>query len=122
MPDLQLFSDGLLSKWGFTDGDVPDELDDWLNERGVDPDPSSWRLALCVLVRERLLPALDQAVEAMDIDTIHNPIRATVVDGAVVDEDVWYGRADGPTLTPDVVLVPLRGRDAGHPPHGYLTK
>jgi len=104
--ELVLFTDDLLSKWGFNDGDLPDELDDWLKARGERI--GSWHPVLCAVVRECLLPALDQRLEVQEIETIHNPIRATVVDGVEVPEGVHYGRMTSPfRLTPARVSVPF---------------
>ena len=105
-PPLRLFSDGLLSKWGFNDGDEPDWLLDYCDDHGLDY-PDAWHAALRTLVHEHLLPALDQRVEVYDIETIHNPIRAAYVDGVKVSDDVVYGRQDGPNLSPEWVEVPL---------------
>jgi hypothetical protein len=96
----------LLSKFGFSDGDMPDDLCDWLEDRlGIERARDvSWHAVLEALVREHLLPVLDQAVEVVSIETIHNPIRATTVDGADVT-DSWYGDPGRPELTPDGVTV-----------------
>jgi hypothetical protein len=108
-PTLLLISDGLLSKWGFNDGDAPDDWLDWCEERGIDwfalP---SWRdEILPALVRRFLVPALDQDVKLTFISTNHNPIRAETVDGVNV-EDRWYDSHDsGPALTPEWVEVEM---------------
>lgn len=70
---VTLYAAGLLSKWGFMDGD---ELD-WLWEFDI----KDKHAVLCAVVRQKLLPALKQAVEVEEICTIHNPIRARTVDG-----------------------------------------
>lgn len=102
---LRLPSDGLLYKYGFNDGDVPDELLDVLDERGL-PYPKDWHAALRVLVREHLLPALDQRVDAFDIETNHNPIRALTIDGVEVKgQQTVTGAAI--RLTPAYVEVPV---------------
>jgi hypothetical protein len=79
---------------------------DYWDELGV-PYPDDWHQVLCALVRQHLLSALAEhhAIEVVEIGTIHNPIRATVVDGVDV-EDCWYGDQDGPELTPTWVVVP----------------
>jgi hypothetical protein len=105
-PGFWLISAGLLSKWGFDDGSLPDGYLDWLDDQGLDyPDDDTEILR--TLVRTRLVPALDQRVELVEIETSHNPIRATTVDGVDVEE-CWYGRQEEPTLTPDAVFVPYR--------------
>lgn len=105
-PGFWMCSDGLLSKWGFDDGSLPDSYLDWLDEQGLDyPDDDTEILR--TLVRERLVPALDQHIELVDIETSHNPIRASRVDGVDV-EDCWYGKQPNPELTPDAVFVTYR--------------
>lgn len=102
-PTLTLFADCLLSKWGFGDGDVPDAYLDWCDDNGH-PYPDDWHTVLRTLVRTRLVPALHQRVEVVDIETIHNPIRAERVDG--VDVPDWRSNDSGLTLTPECVEVP----------------
>lgn len=101
---LRLRSAGLLSKWGFNDGDEPDDVADWLEADGIDYMAIRWRPVLQRLIREHLLPVLDQTVVAYDIETNHNPIRAETVDGVKVDV---YKTSDPPiVLTPEYVDVP----------------
>jgi hypothetical protein len=104
-PKLLLYSECLLSKWGFNDGDEPDFWLDWCDEQGLDYNARGWdwHATLRRLVREHLAPKLEQRVELVDIETIHNPIRVETVDGVEVD---WY--ADRPiALTPDHVEIPF---------------
>ena len=103
-PSLRLFSDGLLSKYGFNDGDAPDEFFDYCDERGVDY-PSDWHRALIALVRRYLLPALDQDVTVVQIGCNHNPIRAETIDGLGV-RDLWRLES-AVALTPEYVEVPM---------------
>lgn len=103
-PTLTLFADCLLSKWGFGDGDVPDAYLDWCDDNGH-PYPGDWHTVLRTLVRTRLVPALHQRVEVVDIETSHNPIRAERVDGVDV-RDWWRNTDSGMTLTPECVEVP----------------
>lgn len=104
---LRLFSDGLLSRHGFNDGDAPDEFYDWLEEQGREYVPLSWHRILRELVTRRLVPALDQQVETVCIGTSHNPVRARTVDGADA-ERFWSGEHDdAPRLTPEFVEVPF---------------
>lgn len=107
-PTLYLASDGLLNKWGFNDGDEPDALLDYCEEHGIPyPTLDGWKTTLRALVRERLVPALDQEVELVDVETCHNPIRARTVDGVDVTEH-WTRDLPGcPTLTPDGVEIPI---------------
>lgn len=105
MPTLTLYSDGLLSKWGFNDGDKPDDLLDYCDAHGLDY-PVGWRRLLYQLVTERLVPVLDQKVTIIYIVTNHNPVRALTVDGVDVRES-WYASEDRMTLTPPSVEVPM---------------
>jgi hypothetical protein len=97
-PALTLFSDGLLSKWGFNDGDAPDDFLGWLEDSGhgwrID-----WHSVLVRLVRDYLVPALDQDVDVYPCETSHNPVRAETVNGREVGADT--------ELTPEFVEVPF---------------
>lgn len=103
-PCVILVTAGLLSKWGFNDGDAPDNYLDYCEERGLFP--SSWRDLLPRIVREHVLPVLDQRVEVTEISTNHNPVRAVTVDGVNVEDD-WYDVDAERILTPDTVAVPM---------------
>lgn len=87
-PDLTLHAESLCSKWGFNDGDVPEEFEDHWDEVGVKYLFIEWHAVLVKLVREHLVPAMEAAghkVEVFEISTIHNPIRARRIDGVEVD-------------------------------------
>lgn len=103
---VSLFSEDLLSKWGFWDGDILNEvLWDRALEEGVKPMGGDHHAVLVRAVREYLLPVLDQDVEVYEIVTSHNPIRASSVDGVEVDD---VGDDDQkPAITPDRVDVPV---------------
>lgn len=103
-PTITLHSFGLLSKWGFGDGDAPDEWLDYLDERGIDWDDAEWPLA--ALVRRYLLPELAKhhAIDVYEIGTIHNPIRASKVDGIEIDDRAINDEVE---LVPASVDVPL---------------
>lgn len=80
MNTIMLHSDCLLSKYGFEDGDV---LDDLIDGSGVKPekweDPNGYGFyhwVLIKLVKEFLLPALPRTIEIYTMMSIHNPIRA----------------------------------------------
>lgn len=106
-PTLRLFSDGLLSKWGFGDGDEPDQVWDSLDEQDIDYATFSWHPVLIQIVRRYLLPVLTQEVTVVEIETIHNPIRAETVNGVDVT-DGWYDSSDSSVrLTPEFVDVPM---------------
>jgi hypothetical protein len=105
---LTLYSDGLLSKWGFNDGDEPDNVVDWLEAEppfGYDYVTFPWHPVLAALVRAHLLPRIEQTVQLVDVETNHNPIRALTVDGVDVVK-CWTGDQDRPELTPEYVDVP----------------
>jgi hypothetical protein len=101
-PILWLHSSCLLSKYGFNDGDEPDAWLDWCDANGIDCNAWEWHPILRRLVREHLLPKIDQRIEVYDIETIHNPIRASAVDGVDVDD---MRPEAGPQLTPESVGV-----------------
>jgi hypothetical protein len=103
-PHLTLLSSSLLSKWGFNDGDDPDDWLDYCDANGIDHNALGF--PLIPLVQRHLLPQLKQRVTVVEIETSHNPIRAESVDGQDMTE-VWFGRAPEPTLTPEVVDVPM---------------
>lgn len=113
MKELVLTSESLLSKCGFNDGDEPEDLLVLLDDVGVLggydyylPD-KVWHNVLCRLVREWLLPRLDQHVEVEVLDTNHNPIRARTVNGRDVSR-LWHRTQEPrPDLTPESVRVPI---------------
>lgn len=84
-PTFTLDADGLLSKWGFGDGDA---LSDWWWDHYGEDAPFDDREALHALVIAYLVPAIHDAareVEIVRIETIHNPVRADTLDGVKVD-------------------------------------
>ncbi len=89
--DTVLYSWCLLSKWGFNDGDLFDEYD--LNHN-----------FLCAVVKRKLIPKLEQKVEIISMETIHNPIRAKTVDGVDVTK-FWYDDTNSIGLSPKEVIV-----------------
>lgn len=103
-PHLKLFSRSLLSKWGFNDGEDPDAWMDWCDSQGIDWPQLTFPLV--ALVRQHLLPAIEQDVTVVEIETSHNPIRVEAIDGSDV-RHVWHGLVDEPALTPDHVEVPM---------------
>lgn len=100
---LWLDVESLFSKWGFNDGDEPDYLWDWLDEQGIGIQSFDWHIVLRRLVREFLLPALDEPVTAYDIDSIHNPIRC-----GIDDEGVLYDEVDGVLVPWETVFTYVR--------------
>jgi hypothetical protein len=103
---LHLSSASLLSKWGFNGGDLPDHVWDHMDEIGIAYDAVDWHAALRALVRAHLLPEVEKhhTIEVYDITTIHNPIRAAVVDGMEIDD---YSPRPQVDLKPDGVDVPM---------------
>ena len=101
---VRLWSDGLLSKWGFDDGDV---LDDITYQWSIDGLPEAQvrdHDLLTAAVFQLLLPRLDQVVGVQEIITIHNPIRAATVDGTDVT-GLWLDPNAESMLTPAFVDV-----------------
>jgi hypothetical protein len=99
---MRFWTDGLISKWGFDDGD---QLSDYcydLSEEGVKVEDHDLLIAV---VKRKILPALDQHLDLEVISTIHNPIRATHVDG--LDVRSAHYEPDFPSpITPEFVDVP----------------
>lgn len=100
-----LDAESLCSKWGFGDGDALDDW--WWDTYDEGPDVNTDDL-LYALVVAYLVPAIRDAghtVEIERIGTIHNPVRASRVDGAEVD---WYAMED--TFMPAVTVWVTRGQ------------
>jgi hypothetical protein len=109
-PALVLWADDLYSKWGFGDGDLPDALEEWLDDERQGLawfDRNAWHSVLIRLVQTFLIPRLDQAVTVCLVDTLHNPIRAASVDGReVTRQDHLDDGGAAPKLRPDRVVIP----------------
>ncbi|MFE4649294.1 hypothetical protein [Streptomyces sp. NPDC056707] len=103
-PHLTLFSGDLLSKWGFNDGSDPEGWLDWCEAQGINY--LAFDFPWAAVVRAYLVPAIEQDVTVVDIETSHNPIRVEAVNGADVTQ-AWYGRSEAPLLTPELVDVPM---------------
>lgn len=71
---------GLLSKFGFKDGDILDDIWFDVEDSGIEPKIDRHQFLIKV-VKELLIPKIDNNIELLEIDTIHNPIRASKVDG-----------------------------------------
>ena len=73
-------TDSLLSKWGFSDGDM---LEDLLYDNNLgDVDTHT---VLIKVVKEMVAPKVKQVLDIYEIPSIHNPIRTNSVDGVAVD-------------------------------------
>ncbi|WP_236241147.1 hypothetical protein [Streptomyces sp. CC228A] len=101
---VTLFSSSLLSKWGFNDGDEPEAWLNWCDTHGIDYTRLDYPLA--ALVREHLLPVIEQPVTAVDIETCHNPIRIDTLHGVDVT-NYWRDTSVEGLLTPEKVDVPM---------------
>jgi hypothetical protein len=112
MSDLTLFAFGLLSKWGFGDGEL---VDDWWWEEFDGPPPVED--ALEQLVEQLLLPVLTEhghTFEAYRIGTTHNPIRLRVLDGEPIDDYAYNRQLDDiyVTITPTQARLALQPAEA----------
>jgi hypothetical protein len=79
---VEVWTEGLLSKWGLEDGDL---LDPILQDMGFDLSVLNAHEVLVEIIRDHVLPKLENEIEFQVIGTLHNPIRITRVDGVVVD-------------------------------------
>jgi hypothetical protein len=79
---MRFYTSSLLTKFGFEDGD---QLTNILLDNGFELQNSEYLLRR--IVRERILPVLDQKVEVQDIG-MHNPIRAVSIDGINIDTNI----------------------------------
>lgn len=75
---MRFYPNSLLSKWGFHDGDILDDIA-WDNKIEVDHD------ALIRIVKKYVIPKIKNKIKVFEIGTIHNPIRAESVDGKDID-------------------------------------
>jgi hypothetical protein len=97
---MNLSSHDLVSKWGFHDGDMPDDVYDELERRGIAFASVDWHATLEVLVYRYLVPRFDCTVEVTRLHTHHNPMRATAIAG----QDVRWAWAQHDADVPDVDL------------------
>jgi hypothetical protein len=101
-PDLTLYANSLLSKWGFGDGDaISDYI--WENLNDLAYKVNEHKLLLH-LVKKYLLPKLNHKIEVIFIGTHHNPVRAEMIDGENYsnwyEDDEWNNK-----LKPDSVDI-----------------
>ena len=106
-------TESFLSKWGFGDGDM---LDDLLWENGFEDPPQGFgHRVLEEVIRQKVLPEVKDELEVDIIQGIHNPVRALTVNGQGVRK-FWYGDVgtdrmgndigEPPVIRPAVVPVP----------------
>ena len=98
---IRFYTSGLLSKWGFDDGEL---LIDLLLDHGF---TGSRGQVLAETVIQHVIPVLDQKeIELIKVHdwnwSCHNPIRAERVNGVEVD-DLEY--KPNPTLTPEFIDI-----------------
>lgn len=91
----------LLSKWGLDDGDI---LDPDLRELGFDLAVVNTGDILVELIRDHVLPRIENKIEYEIVNTMHNPIRITHVDGGPIDNCRPDSHSEV-TLRPEVVRV-----------------
>lgn len=98
-PELHLFATSLASKWGFDDGDLIGDFLYDLQDAGLIEDDADLGVVdehavLRRLVRERLLPVIPLAIQVYEVETNHNPIRASAVDGLEINDTALDQPAD----------------------------
>ena len=90
---VEFYPEGLLHKFGFGDGDMLYEL---IEEHDLGVDHQDLLIAV---VEQLVVPRLDQVVETYTMVSLHNPIRASTIDGEEADVSS--------TLTPQIVEIPV---------------
>ena len=93
---ITLYPDGLVSKYGFEDGDV---MFFFMQDHGLDLGKLDHHDLLIAVVERLLVPRLDQKVETYTLVSLHNPIRALTVDGEPADS--------GSHFSPESVEIPV---------------
>jgi hypothetical protein len=96
---IEFRTSDFFTRRGFASGDLLRSTMPHLNNGEL-------RDLLVEVLQRHVLPRLDQKVQASVLPTVHNPLRATSVDGVEV---TWPTpeEARGPTLTPATVTVML---------------
>lgn len=104
---MRFYTSGLLSKWGFKDGDILDDLlwDSGLCGTGKLGDDSELQEhdVLTKIIQDYVLPKITDDVKTCRIMTIHNPIRAEFVNGVSVE---WTNSKQEIKINPEFVEVP----------------
>ena len=90
---FEFVTDHLLTKWGFQDGEMLDDL-------FPDDDHEFVRWVLCEVVEYYVCSKIDNDVKPYRTKTSHNPVRVYEVDG--VHEGDW---TEPPRLTPFEIKV-----------------
>lgn len=82
-PVLVLPKEGLYSKYGFNDGDMPDQVAAWLEYNGYESEAVDWHETLFNLVEAYLLPevTLHPGTKLVKMGTAHNPARVLDEEG-----------------------------------------
>lgn len=78
------YTEALLSKWGFDDGDLLGEM--LLEKLGEDYFKLDQKEILFEVVRDHIVPKISNNIEIYYINTCHNPVRADKVDGIRVND------------------------------------
>lgn len=102
---VKFYTCGLLSKWGFLDGELLSDATDEVYSY----DPETEKRALVAVVKHFVIPKIENAIELVEITTIHNPIRAVRVDGVNVNA-LWFSDLSDEQhsmIRPTCVEVPL---------------
>ena len=99
---------GLLSKWGFCDGDI---MEEFATDHSIDLPYTEFGFSishriLIEVVEKHLLPQLHQQVVIVTINCIHNPIRASTVDGKDVEHLWTNNKCPIDIITPASVDIP----------------
>lgn len=107
MNTVRLHSASLLSKYGFNDGDDPEEWLDWCEGNGIDLSRARINsFPLAAAVKKFLVPLIEQDITVTELVTAHNPVRIQTLDGHDMT-GVWHGTLSEPELTPAYVDVPM---------------
>lgn len=97
---MKIRTEGLLSKWGFLDGNkfsefLLENFREYINSHAL----------LIVILKKYVIPQIKSKLEIVEISTAHNPVRTRSVDDVKVD---WYDPGDSARIEidPQYVEVP----------------
>jgi hypothetical protein len=82
MEYLEFVTEHLLSKWGFQDGEMLDDI--FPDTEAGDYEFSRW--VLCEVVEFYVCPKIKSGIKPYRMQTSHNPIRIYEVDGTHVSD------------------------------------